>query len=117
MFLSLTGGFAQRTAGISREGAAIGFGCVMQVSGAGGQTGALPDMDGPDMDGLDMDERSFPSLVGEAGIARDRPQGGRSWSPPLPPNDRRGRSSANKQILGRARTTVLEGLAHSSQAT
>ena len=80
--------------------------------GAGGRTGSLPDMDR-----LDMDKRSFPTLVGEVGFARDRPQGGRSWGPPLPPNDRRRRSFANKQILGRAGTTVLEGPAYANQAT
>ena len=64
MFLSLTGGFAQRTAGISREGAAIGFDCVMQVGGR------LTDEALIDMDTLDMDERSFPTLVGEVGFAR-----------------------------------------------
>ena len=88
---------------VSREGAAIGFGCVMQVGGT--RTDGVIARHAA----LDMDALSLPTLVGEAGIARDRPQGGPSWGPPLPPNDRRGRSFANKQILGRAGTTVLEG--------
>ena len=112
VLLLLTGGFFESRTLAQNNG--------RPLSEAAGQRQKHPiPTDGAltDMDALDMDARSFPTLVGEVGFARDRPQGDRSWSPPLPPNDRRRQSLANKQILGRAGTTVLEGPAYSNQAT